>query len=62
MTKAKDGSHWICRCECGGQVRGVHQFGRLFSWCTVCTPVVKVDVPSALNAPLPQRERNGESK
>jgi hypothetical protein len=33
---------YICQCECGGAVRGVSQFGRLFTWCTRCTPVVEI--------------------
>lgn len=32
----------ICKCECGGQVRGVESLGRLWTWCENCTPVVKV--------------------
>lgn len=32
----------VCRCECGGTVYGVRQFGRLFTWCGKCSPVVKV--------------------
>jgi hypothetical protein len=42
----KDG-RYISKCECGGEVRGVEQFGRLFTWCTVCTPVVTVKLPIA---------------
>lgn len=29
----------ICTCECGGEVRGLESFGRLFTWCEKCTPV-----------------------
>jgi hypothetical protein len=32
----------ICKCDCGGTVRGVEQFGRLFTWCDKCTPVVSL--------------------
>lgn len=32
----------ICQCECGGTVRGVHEFGRLFTYCEKCTPVVRI--------------------
>jgi len=39
MSKKKDGK-FICKCECGGQVRGVEGFGRLWTWCEKCTPVV----------------------
>lgn len=35
----KEGRH-VGRCECGGEVRGVEQFGRLFTWCERCTPIV----------------------
>ena len=31
----------ICKCECGGVVRGIKDFGRLWTWCDKCTPVVK---------------------
>lgn len=35
----------VCRCKCGGWVMGVKDFGRLWTYCTKCTPVqvVKVD-------------------
>jgi hypothetical protein len=36
-----DGRH-ICKCECGGQVRGIEDFGRLFTWCEKCTPVTNI--------------------
>lgn len=39
---AKREGKYICKCECGGQVRGVEQFGRLFTWCEKCSPVVKM--------------------
>jgi hypothetical protein len=41
MAKRKpkrEGRH-ICKCECGGEVRGVDGFGRLWTWCEKCTPV-----------------------
>ena len=38
---------YICKCECGGQVRGIKDFERLFSWCEKCTPVEKVKQPQA---------------
>ena len=37
----RDGKY-ICKCECGGQVRGIESFGRLWTWCEKCTPVVTV--------------------
>ena len=37
----KEKGRIICKCECGGNVRGVEQFGRLWTWCEKCTPVVK---------------------
>lgn len=37
--KRADGSKRICRCECGGWVRGVKDFGQLWTWCTKCSPV-----------------------
>jgi hypothetical protein len=42
-SKPKPGGRYICKCECGGNVYGVRQFGRVFSWCDTCTPVVKVN-------------------
>lgn len=35
-------TRFICKCECGGNVRGMRDFGQLWTWCTRCTPVVKV--------------------
>lgn len=35
----------IAKCECGGTVRAVRDFGRRFSWCDRCTPEVDVAVP-----------------
>ena len=29
-------------CECGGQVRGVEDFGRMWTWCEKCSPVVVI--------------------
>lgn len=47
--KRADGSKRICRCECGGWVRGVEGFGRLWTYCTKCTPVqtIRIDPPRA---------------
>jgi len=36
----------ICKCECGGIVRGIEQFGRLFTWCEKCSPVVRISIDS----------------
>ena len=33
------------RCECGGEMAYEIDFGRVFSWCKSCTPVVKVKLP-----------------
>lgn len=41
----------ICKCECGGQVRGIWEFERLWTWCEKCTPVVKI-TPSAHEHPF----------
>ena len=35
--RKSDGTIYVCQCECGGRVRGVWQFGRLFSYCEKCT-------------------------
>jgi hypothetical protein len=37
----------ICKCECGGTVRGIDQFNRAFTWCEKCTLVVQVKLPRA---------------
>ena len=42
-----EGGQFVCRCECGGDVMGVSQLGKLWTWCTKCTPVMKVAVPAA---------------
>lgn len=46
MSKKKEGRR-ICKCECGGEVRGIDQFGQLFTWCEKCTPVEKVKLEGA---------------
>lgn len=48
-TKAKR----ICKCECGGTVRGVQEFGRLFTWCEKCTPVVAIKIEVETKSSLP---------
>lgn len=42
--RAEPKSLRICKCECGGIVRGVWDFGRLWTWCEKCTPVVTIKV------------------
>lgn len=46
---------FVCKCECGGNVLGVRDFGRLWTWCDTCTPVVKVDV-TKLGHPVRAKE------
>ncbi len=41
----------ICKCECGGWVRGQKGFGRLWTWCEKCTPVVKITATSRNQLP-----------
>lgn len=43
---SKRGVKRICKCECGGTVRGVFDFGRWFTWCEKCSPVVRVVAPN----------------
>ena len=40
----KDDSRFICKCECGGNVRGVEEFDRLWTWCEKCSPVTVITV------------------
>ena len=32
------------RCECGGKMVYVRDFGRIFSHCDTCTPVVTIQI------------------
>lgn len=32
------------KCECGGKMVYVHEFGQVFSHCLSCTPVSKVKI------------------
>ncbi len=41
MSKEPKGEK-VGKCECGGTVRGVRDFGRLFTWCEKCTPIVRM--------------------
>lgn len=41
----REGRH-VCKCECGGEVRGIEQFDRLWTWCERCSPVVRIPVSS----------------
>lgn len=47
MTKKREGRR-LGKCECAGEVRGVEDFGRLFTWCEKCTPVVKISATAVL--------------
>ena len=38
-------SVFVCKCKCGGNVRGNRDFGGLFTWCTKCTPKVRITLP-----------------
>lgn len=46
MSKEPDAKK-ICKCECGGTVRGIEQMGRKFTWCEKCTPVIVVKAGDA---------------
>lgn len=39
-----DKPHKLCKCDCGGQVWAFGQFGRLWSYCDRCSPVVTIAV------------------
>jgi len=49
MSKQKKEGQRIGKCECGGEVRGIYQFDRLFTWCETCTSVVKMRASSLSN-------------
>ena len=38
------------RCECGGKMVYAFEFGRVFSHCASCTPVVVVKIPRTTHA------------
>lgn len=40
--KIDDDTEYVCKCECGGEVRGTRMGERLFTVCMKCTPVVTV--------------------
>jgi len=42
--RKSDNSIYVCKCECGGRVRGVWDFGMLWSWCEQCTPKQTVTI------------------
>lgn len=48
LERARDGKAVLCKCECGGNVRGVEEGnGRLFTWCDKCTPPESFSPPFA---------------
>lgn len=42
--RKSDGTIYVCKCECGGRVRGSWGFGRLWTYCESCSPVQHIDV------------------
>jgi hypothetical protein len=42
LKSRKQEGRRICKCDCGGVVRGVYEFDRLWTWCDTCSPVVVV--------------------
>jgi hypothetical protein len=48
--KPRPEGRFLCKCECGGNVRYVMSFGRKWSWCDTCTPVEIVVLPRDGNA------------
>jgi len=44
ITSLRRGGVDTGKCECGGTLRGVMEFDRLWTWCSQCTPVVKAIV------------------
>lgn len=34
----------VCACECGGQVWGIHEFDRLWTYCDKCSPVETINL------------------
>jgi hypothetical protein len=47
---------FVCQCECGGNVLGVRSFGRLWTACDRCSPVVRVHLDT-LRLCDPEREK-----
>lgn len=43
--RKSDDTIYVCKCQCGGSVRGTFAFDQLFSYCERCTPVVKIPNP-----------------
>jgi len=48
---------FICKCNCGGNVRCVRQFGRLFSYCIRCTPTTRIKFTKSGTLKLPAKEK-----
>jgi hypothetical protein len=46
------------KCDCGGQVRGVQDFGRLWTWCEKCTPIEPITLRGALSVSLSSLSSN----
>lgn len=34
----------VCACECGGQVWGIHEFDRLWTYCDKCSPCETINL------------------
>lgn len=43
------------RCECGGEMEYDYEFGRVWSGCRRCTPVVVIKLPRRAPTPEPAR-------
>jgi len=41
-TDSSETAKPVCRCDCGGTVYGEEDFGRLWTWCDRCSPVVTI--------------------
>lgn len=49
----------ICKCECGGTVRGFEDFGRLWTWCDRCSPVTVTNPADIYDRLPPVSQRRG---
>lgn len=55
--RSRDGTRFICKCECGGNVRGARSLGRLWTFCDLCSPTTIIDVDKLRSAATISKKR-----